>query len=533
MLTTTNPYQQLITSYTTAHGYTDSAPRYQPCRVTLTLLQPYAGYDLPHLDGLLSSVVVTQALQGARLPKDNTLYTIPLPLEVLWRDSAGTPLFHASSLFPDPRHSKHVFSWTKKNDEVASRFAERKRDGALWQPDSGSGQFKEYRMPLPITASAHFTGYAYGDTEEIARLLSLLHTTGKKGAWGFGRIARVEVEPCGKPGRYVFVQGGRLLRPVPAAALPVLGLVAEGTPVLIGYSPPYWLPAKQAQCYPEGTAVREAVSAAKPVVMPRWSVPSFLLYCQQQDALRRHGDLILLHDKFQRGKGEGALCALTGLPITDGGAVAARDALSSNMGNVVDFCKAPQSPWVSNAAAIILSQPKSMHRNLVALLSPQGEGHLLWPTIALDPKQPEAVRPLWREVLLVLHERYMGYQCVVIYKDEPKSRTWPRARIGVVGASMPIHFSDSTFGISNLLVVDIETVVEQMSFIESLLDGGYGKTQIRLGLRAPSIERLARTLQAEKRLAAMRITAEFPLAWSAARTTEDRTLRKGVQPDVD
>lgn len=532
MLSTINPYQQRITAYTTAHGYTDNAPRYQPCRVTLTLIQPYAGYDLPHLDGLLSSVMVAQALQGGQLPKDNTLYTIPLPLEVLWRDEAGTPLFHASSLLPDPRHEKSVFTWTKKNAELASRFTERKRDGSLWQPDSGSGQFKEYRMPLPLTASAHFTGYAYGDREEIARLLALLHTTGKKGAWGFGRIARVEVEPCGKPGRYVFVQGGRLLRPVPVAALAALGLVAEGTPTLIGYSPPYWLPARQAQCYPEGTAVREAANTAKPVVMPRWSVPSFLLYCQQQDALRRHSSLILLHDKFQRGKGVGALCALTGLPIEDGGAVAAKDALSSNMGNVADFCKAPESAWVSNAAALILAQPKLMHRNLVALLSPKGEGHLLWPTIALDPKQPENPRPLWREVLLALQERYKGYQCIVIFKDEPKSRTWPRARIGVVGASLPVHLSDSTFGFSALLVLDVDEIVRQMRVVESLLDKGYGKVMIRTGLRSPSVEKLTETLADERQLARMRVTAEFPLAWNAARTAEDRKVREGVKPDV-
>jgi len=187
---------------------------------------------------------------------------------------------------------------------------------------------------------------------------------------------------------------------------------------------------------------------------------------------------------------------------------------------------------VSNAAALILAQPKLMHRNLVALLSPKGEGHLLWPTIALDPKQPENPRPLWREVLLALQEHYKGYQCIVIFKDEPKSRTWPRARIGVVGASMPVHCSDGTFGFSTLLVLDVDEIVRQMLFMESLLDKGYGKVMMRTGLRSPSVEKLTETLAYERQLAGMRNTAEFPLAWNAARTQEDRTLREGVTPDV-
>ncbi len=158
-------YQRLLLEYAQARGYRDTSPRNLPVRVTITLCQPYAGYDLPHLDGLLQAAVVLDALEGRSLPASGTPYVIPLPLTVAWRSPEGIPLYASSSMFPDPHHQKSVFYWVKRNDELVSRFAERKRDGTPWQPDSGSGVFKEYRMPLPLITTRHFTGYAVGDPE--------------------------------------------------------------------------------------------------------------------------------------------------------------------------------------------------------------------------------------------------------------------------------------------------------------------------------------------------------------------------------
>lgn len=527
--------QEQILAYARTHGYDDTLPRYQSCQVRVTLSQPIGGYDPIHLDGLLQSAVVLDALEGIPLERSSTPYTIPLPLEVLWRSPDGLPLYQCSSLLPVGRVKSSIFTWTKKNEESVSRFAARKKDGTEWQPDNGSGQHKEYCMPLPVKSSTSLIGYAVGDLEEISRLLKLLPALGKKTAWGLGSIANVAINPCSRVSRFCFVREQRLLRPVPVVACQDLGLAVTGEPQFAGYTPPYWLPANQANCFLEQQAVSDA-SPAHPPGREQMSIPAFLHRCSLADSARHmaRGALTLLHPKYVSGSGVGALCALTGMPITDDGAVPSRFALSRDMGNVADFCRAPESPWVSNAAALILSQPKQMHRNLVALLHPTtGEAHLLWPSIAVDPTNPKQARPLWREVLLALLERYQGYQCILIFKDEPKSRTWPRARIGVVGERTPLLMKESQFGIEALVQISIPEVVRQMLSIEDLLDAGYGKMEIRYGLKSPALDRLIETLESEKKLIAMRATPEFPLAWHSARTKEDRALRKDIPVELD
>jgi len=528
--------QGQILAYAHAHGYSDTSARYSPCRVGVWLTQPIGGYDHTHIDGLLSSAVVRDALRGVPLLPRPEPYAIPLPMEVLWRSQTGLPLYHCSSLLPSGEFRQSVFTWTKKNDPSVSYFTERKRDGSERQPDNGSGPDKEYCVGLQIKSIPHLMGVAVGDIEEIKRLLAMVWGVGKKIALGLGTIAHIEAVPCEIQG-YCFVEYSALKRPVPAEACKDLGLSLVGDVQLAGYTPPYWLPANQADCYMEKSSVSNV--SVPYVPLERVSVPDFLYRCYVQDGFRHisRGGAILQHPKCQRVHGMGQPCVITGLPITDS-AVPARYALSSDMGNVVDFCQAPESLWVSNAAAVILSLPKIMHRNLVALIRhdpvrPLHSGHLLWPSVAIDKDHPTQPRPLWREVLIALVEQYMGYRCVLIFKDEPKSRTWPRARIGTIGEQTPLLFKDSSFGIEAVLQISIPEALRQMLYIESLLDTGYGKMEIRDGLKSPSIERLIETLAIEKKLAAMRTTPEFPFAWYIARNKEDRVIREGIHIELD
>lgn len=525
--------QERLLEYAQDHGYTDISPRYVSCRIELYLTQPLAGYDPIHLDGLLSSAIVLDALQGVPLERSSTPYTIPLPLEVIWRSQDGLPLYHCSSLLPVGAVKKSLFTWTKKNDPSISYFATHKKDGTEWQPDNGSGQNREYCQPLQLKSAPHLVAYAVGDMDEIHRLLPMLPSIGKKTAWGFGRVADITLKPCDLEDHYCFIRDKTLLRPTPVGACQDLGFFVSGDTQLIGYTPPYWLPVNQTNCHTEMQQVSRDLSSMPQLEL--LSIPEFLHRCYVADSMwnNRPGGTTLLHSKYEQGKGVGEPCAITGLPIIDG-AVPSKFAISENMGNVVDFCHAPNSRWVSNTAAIILSQPKQMHRNLVALIHPtdKADAHLLWPSIAVDPTNPKQARPLWREVFLALSERYQGYRCILIFKDEPKSRTWPYARIGMIGEQTPLLFSDSKFGIEAILQISIPEAIRQMLYIEELLDAGYGKMEIRHGLKSPSIEKLIETLEIEKKLSAIRNTPEFPFVWHIARTQEDRVIRKDIQLEL-
>lgn len=525
--------QATLLRYAHAHGYTDRSPSYTACSVRIDLTQALGGTDPVHLDALLQSALVRDALQGETLEPSTARYEIPVPLEVLWRSDDGGPLYHCSDLLPEGKVQPAHFTWTKKNDPSVSFFSTRRKDGNQWQPDDGAGPNKAYCRSMPLRQVSCLLGYAVGDPDEIQRLLSLLTGIGKKHAWGLGTFAQIRVDPCDLPHRYCFVRGGQLLRPLPLAACQALGLTAsgeEGDAQLIGWTPPYWLPLNQAPCFVEHQPVTDSDAPQPPVTVEHLSVAEFLWRAWVADSLRypRVGGTTFLHAKYQPGAGVGEPCALTGLPITEG-AVPAKVAFSSNMGNVADFCHAPRSPWVSNAAAIILGMPKQMHRNLVALLHPTtGEAHLLWPTIAVNPSEEQQPRPLWREVILALDERYRGYRCLLIFKDEPKSRTWPRGRIGVIGEQTPIYLSESVFGMESLLHISLSETVRQLQWIEQLLDAGHGKTEIRQGLKSLSIDTLITTLVDERQLAAIRETPEFLLAWHSARFQNDRLTRKDI-----
>lgn len=548
--------QARLLAYGAAHGYAERRP-YQPFHVSLRLLQPVAGFANLHLDGPLQAAVVQEALQGERLPPSAERYEIPLPLETRWTSVTGVPLYHTSNFAPAAQALARTFWHIKHNNhDRLARVTRRKSDGTVWQPDDGSGAYKEYRLALPTQQTTTLIAWGVGLPEEVARLLRLLepHGLGKKTAYGLGQFVLEAVTPLDHlPAPLAFLAGKgdtfTVLRPLPLSACPALGLepVADAAPAQLAYSPPYWLPANQALCLEEGSLVRK--------VKPRPMSPLFqdeplgladhLLLADRAEWVRQIAaagtsstgamtgveNLVLTHPKLRHGQGIGARCALSGLPIRETGAVAAKDALSSNMGNVVDFLKAPDSPWVSNAAALVMGDPKKWHRNFVALV--QGnEGRMFWPTFAVDEKQPGQARPVWRETLVELADHFQGWQIVAVCKDEVKSRAWPRARIGVVGRQTPLYFAESKLGMAGLLLVDIHDLKRLLLRLEALLDAGYGKMMLKNGVPVLEGKTLKETLELERELAAWRDRPEFPLAWRAAHTLELRTARAlGAWPE--
>jgi hypothetical protein len=495
----------------------------------LTLQKAVAGYDNLHLDALLQKAAVTDALQGQMLENQAVPYRIPLPLEELWHSSNGYAVLYASTDFlpADPDNVvKDTFWWVKAaGQETYLPFAKRKKDNTLWQPDEGSGVNKAYRVPLPTTLSRRLIAYGKGDIAEVARLLALTQElgVGKKTSIGFGAIEKIEVTPLVGDFRLYDLDTMRLLRPVPMQALPSLGLISaeEEAYQQIGFTPPYWLPYNHTYCLPTGSEAKAvAVTKTEEITLPvAQSLTDFLIECEGSQER---------YPSFVGWIKEGAVCALTGRPIEPAkGAVPKAGAISSNMGNVVDFLKAPDSEWLSHSAALILSQPKKWHRNMAAV---QGVG-VLWPTLAVDATTPTQERPLWREVVRDLATRYQGRQAVIVYTSDPKSRIWPRARITSVGNKTLVYAYDPDLNLSSLLSLDVAEWWRQIQFVEELLEMGFGKFAIRDGLFAKLDQAqkrgLAATSNMEKRLQQIRPTQEFLLAWSIARQPKDLALRKG------
>ncbi|MBX6360929.1 MAG: hypothetical protein IRZ03_12720 [Acidobacterium ailaaui] len=195
--------QQRLNDYAARHFRPE---RRDQCRIELVLSHPCGGTDRLHLDGVLSAAVVMVALPSVSLPPSIQPYDIPLPLTCCESFPGGRPLYQNSDgwtadeleqlsqgdTHPVPGPLTASFTWVKRNDRFASLISRRKRDGQLWQPSSGSGPYKEYRVPLPVTVTAYgdtWLFWAEGDGEQIERLLSLLLLTGigKNGRWDLAR----------------------------------------------------------------------------------------------------------------------------------------------------------------------------------------------------------------------------------------------------------------------------------------------------------------------------------------------------------
>lgn len=530
--------QQQLLAYGVEHHYDDPSG-YAPFRILFRMTSAYAGHDLAHLDALLQYCVVLDAVRHVPLPHSAARYRIPLPLESVWQGSDSSMLYHSTSLFPEGSALKRVSYCTKRNDSLGPRFARRKMNGEVWQPDNGSGTHREYLIALPTLATKTLVGYGVGTISEIERLLCLLLDIGKKRSQGFGQFSAIEVTalpPLPPESGYLFLQENLLLRPVPHNALTALGYQPcdPSSLQMVAYAPPYWHVGNKDMGYPEHTRIEpREVGTVGTLALQRWSTPDFLVFCERKEAQRKvaHNgpvDIVFLHPKLQREAGKNTLCAMTGLPIGEGGAVAAKDVLKGEMGNVVDFLKAPDSLWVSPSSALVLSQQRIFHRSFIALVSPdEQDARLLWPTMAVDPTSPQQERPLWCEALLALAEQYLGYRCIIVCKDEPKSRLWPRARQGVIGTSTPLYFSDAELSYADLLFIDVLEAKRQMLLIESWLDKGYTKTAIRTGTLVAPADRVHETLAIQREVEAMRHTSEFLLAWRVARAEKERAKRKG------
>jgi CRISPR type IV-associated protein Csf3 len=197
-----------------------------------------AGYDPVNLDNLLARAVVNEATAGWGLPDEPGAYRLPVPLKCLWRSRAGLPLWAATQFTPVGMSVRDVAYWHKR----AQTGAWTGTKSGQFAIKSTAGRWMERRVPLPTVVALEWQAQCIGNPEEIARLLRHITHVGKRRSNGFGEIERWEVEEAPA---FELVAGGALTRPLPAGALGLLpdGILPEGEPAPVGWTPPQWKPA--------------------------------------------------------------------------------------------------------------------------------------------------------------------------------------------------------------------------------------------------------------------------------------------------
>jgi hypothetical protein len=215
----------------------------RPLRVTAHLDDAVITYTKSvHFDGLLAYAVVMRATGGVGLP-DSMVYDLPLPMEVLWRDARGLPLWATTDLVPVSK------------DVIASRdyFHRRSLTPMMTERnlDTGAGKHKEKRSPLPTLRASIWQADCIGHAETISDLLSAITSIGKK-ANTHGAVQAWQVEDIDRFD--VIDEDGRARRVLPVQYV-YPDAAADLSAHLLGWTPPYWIPSTRAFCYDTGQDV--------------------------------------------------------------------------------------------------------------------------------------------------------------------------------------------------------------------------------------------------------------------------------------
>jgi len=224
----------------------------QPLRLTLTLRAgaQMAGYDPLALDGLLAWSVVQQLTEGRGVPDSgDDAYLLPVPLECLWRDTEGYPLWAVTLTLPEGVTATDVSYRHKKHQ--SGRFTKGRRGRFNISPSDG--RFMERRVPVPTQIGERWVCECIGNAIEVGRLLEYVRAVGKERARGFGAVDHWLVEP---DDQWWLIEDGRLVRSLPVGAAHLLGhYEPTERPGLGSWTNPGWKPALWRERWRAGTSV--------------------------------------------------------------------------------------------------------------------------------------------------------------------------------------------------------------------------------------------------------------------------------------
>lgn len=222
-------------------GFKERAERYSSLPLELLFVRAVLGTPYAptvdghlHLDSILTKAVVDSCPVPPAWGDEPAV--IPLPLKLLWVSPEGLPLWACSDLYSAAGKNSTVEYWHK-------RFPEQAIIDWCAKPntDTGSGRYKEYRIPVRTEMPEDSVLYALciGNREELERLLSYITHVGKKPAQGKGRVLRWYVESIQNDNPEVTILDRR---PVPLDYFMACGMTKiSGTlSPLSAWTPPYW-----------------------------------------------------------------------------------------------------------------------------------------------------------------------------------------------------------------------------------------------------------------------------------------------------
>lgn len=225
----------------------------EPVRVVCVLASGPINYDPPCLDGILAGAVVSEVSYGLGLSDREDAYDIPLPLECLWRNEKGWPLWAASYFCPIGESVADTVIQHRR--AITGQFS--KGRGGKLKITTNMGRHMERRMPYPILETRELEALAIGDIAEIARLLRGIQFLGKRRNTGLGEIIEWRIEPIAELTKVeILVRENKLSRAIPQGAVGQLApFWPVEPPVLTGWTPPQWKPALFGMGWRYGTPV--------------------------------------------------------------------------------------------------------------------------------------------------------------------------------------------------------------------------------------------------------------------------------------
>lgn len=226
-----------------------------------------------HLDALLTEIVARELFghKPDRWQNVDKQTELPLPLE---KTRGKHPVWRASIGFSSPLTREYQDFWVKRtNDEFAGyvtnnivwpagvisnkaskSLAKEVRLEKATGPanDPASGGFKSYYEYRNLLLTDYLLFHAYGNKEEVKRLLDKLSGIGKKTAIGFGKIGKIEVIEIDED-YSLFTPSNKPARNLPSIDYPNLKARIIASPT----SSPYWSKRNLVVCYAPTSTIPE------------------------------------------------------------------------------------------------------------------------------------------------------------------------------------------------------------------------------------------------------------------------------------
>jgi len=197
-----------------------------------------------HLDALLAWALAPFYCKGEPPTRDEVPFEIPLPLG-RWNID-GHWGWNASALFPEGPQFDAMFFWRK-------RFRQTRAELTRGSPNTASGIYRDYNMPLPLLLAPRMVCWALGDRGRVEQILrKQIKYLGKKRSQGHGSVVAVRCEWCEED--FSISRNSRAMRWLP---------VKKGSRI-VRTRPPYWNCVGATECCEVGEFIHDQIGGLQP-----------------------------------------------------------------------------------------------------------------------------------------------------------------------------------------------------------------------------------------------------------------------------